>query len=593
MRIRRIDISHFRGIESCAWVLRPDQRFVSLIGPGDATKSTVLTAIERCLTDRWRVEFRDTDFFNADVTVPIVIRIAVDDLTEDLMSLDAFGSMLCGINSDGQLTHDPADAEDACVAIELRVEDDLEPQWTAVRPGDTEGRPVKSSLRSRFGVYRVDERVDAHLRWSRMSALGKLTESRHGTRSTLTAANRAAHKAVSAHVTTELADLATEIQHKMKALGSADFVELKPGLDLSLTNSQGNLALFDGSVPLMNFGLGTRRLAGAAAQQLAHAGSAILLVDEVEYGLEPHRLAHLLTTLRTPNAYAQVFITTHSPTALVHLDAQDLVTVRTTSGVTTLQLLGDPASLQGTLRSSPAAFLAKHVIVCEGKTELGIVLEALERWDRLRSSDNQAPSAALGVVAVEGRGGAAPSRAQSLCDAGYQVTLFADSDDPVTSAKYPGLSATGIQVIEWGNSFHTEAAICNDLDAPALTDLIALAVSVADDAETAQQSIHSQLQSRGAPRTTSPTDVESWIEANTTLEKAREIISRTAHEKTWFKNVEKGRRLVGFLATQPGDLLSDGPEVGISPLAQGLARMQHAVYGTRVVEKASHDESGT
>ncbi|GEM_PF-7054587 len=41
-----------------------------------------------------------------------------------------------------------------------------------------------------------------------MSALGKLTESRHGTRSTLTAANRAAHEAVSAHVTTELADLA-------------------------------------------------------------------------------------------------------------------------------------------------------------------------------------------------------------------------------------------------------------------------------------------------------------------------------------------------------------------------------------------------
>ena len=50
--------------------------------------------------------------------------------------------------------------------------------------------------------------AEAHLRWSRMSALGKLTESRHGTRSTLTAANRAAHEAVSAHVTTELADLA-------------------------------------------------------------------------------------------------------------------------------------------------------------------------------------------------------------------------------------------------------------------------------------------------------------------------------------------------------------------------------------------------
>lgn len=343
----------------------------------------------------------------------------------------------------------------------------------------------------------------------------------------------------------------------------------------------------------MSFGLGTRRLAGAAAQQLAHAGSAILLVDEVEYGLEPHRLAHLLTTLRTPNAYAQVFITTHSPTALVHLDAQDLVTVRSTAGITTLQSLIDPSSLQGTLRASPAAFLAKHVIVCEGKTELGIALEALERWDRLRSSDNQAPSAALGVVAVEGGGAAAPNRAQSLNDAGYQVTLFADSDDPATRDKYPGLSATGVQVIEWGNNFHTEAAICDNLDASELTQLIALAVSVADDAETAQQSIYSQLQSRGAPRTTPPADVKSWIEANTTLEKAREIISRTAHEKSWFKNVEKGRRLVEFLSTQPADLLSEGPEFGISALAKGLAELQRAVYGTRVVKKPDPDESGT
>ena len=57
---------------------------------------------------------------------------------------------------------------------------------------------------------------------------------------------------------------------------------------MSLTNAQGNLALFDGDVPLTNFGLGTRRLAGVAAQQMAHDDATLLLIDEVEYGLELH-----------------------------------------------------------------------------------------------------------------------------------------------------------------------------------------------------------------------------------------------------------------------------------------------------------------
>lgn len=99
--------------------------------------------------------------------------------------------------------------------------------------------------------------------------------------------------------------LAGRIKTEMEKLGSASFQDLKPGLDVSLNSAQGNLALFDGIVPLMNFGLGTRRLAATAVQQLAHQGSAVLLVDEVEYGLEPHRLVHLLNRLRQPGIYAK------------------------------------------------------------------------------------------------------------------------------------------------------------------------------------------------------------------------------------------------------------------------------------------------
>ena len=58
MRIRRLDIEHFRGIDRASWRLPTEQTFFTLIGPGDSTKSTILTAIERALTDRTTVTFQ-------------------------------------------------------------------------------------------------------------------------------------------------------------------------------------------------------------------------------------------------------------------------------------------------------------------------------------------------------------------------------------------------------------------------------------------------------------------------------------------------------------------------------------------------------
>jgi pimeloyl-ACP methyl ester carboxylesterase len=49
---------------------------------------------------------------------------------------------------------------------------DLEPEWTVVWPGVADDeQPVKGSKREAFGLFRIDDRVDAHLRWGRGSAL--------------------------------------------------------------------------------------------------------------------------------------------------------------------------------------------------------------------------------------------------------------------------------------------------------------------------------------------------------------------------------------------------------------------------------------
>ena len=52
MRIRRIDIENFRGIRKLTWIVPNDRTFFTLVGPSVATKSTMLTAIERALSDR-------------------------------------------------------------------------------------------------------------------------------------------------------------------------------------------------------------------------------------------------------------------------------------------------------------------------------------------------------------------------------------------------------------------------------------------------------------------------------------------------------------------------------------------------------------
>lgn len=560
MRIRRVDIESFRGIKAASWRLPPGQRFFALIGPGDSTKTTILTALERALHDRAGQSVQDTDFFQADVTRPIRIRVAVDHLPDELIAMDAFGGFLAGIDDEGEWTHDPGEESQCCVIIEFLVEADLDPVWQSYRPpleglDDEEPQPVRARHRSRMTAYRIDDRIDAHLRWSRTSALGKLTASRDDTRSTLTLAGRAARDAAADAVTDSLKALAEEVRIQVQAIGTTEFADLKPGLDLSLTNTQGNLALFEGDVPLTSFGLGTRRLTGAATQQLANQGSTTLLVDEVEHGLEPHRLVHLLGHLRNSDAFSQVFVTTHSPTALQHLEPEELIMVRSTTGVTDLRPLSAPADLRRLLKTSPEAFLARRIIINEGKTEYGVVLELLDEWN-LGGNPEPAPSAALGVVAIEGNGGTGSlAWAEQFLHAGYQVVLFIDSDDAATNQMVPDIKTLGGAVVQWEGEHSIETAVCAQLDEAGLTQFIQAALDVADDLDGAAQSYAGKLESLGAPGAKTGAEllnVATWAHAGVDLKRAREIVGRAAKSKSWFKRVDKGRRLARFMLDTPG-----------------------------------------
>lgn len=570
MRIRRIDIENFRGIKRSSWRLPKDQTFFALIGPGDSTKTTLLTAIERALHDRSGTTFADTDFHGAEVDQPIRIRVAVDDLPDDLIAMDAFGAFLAGIDSAGEWSHDPVDESEPCVIVELLVEADLEPVWQSYRPplGDEshlneEPHPVRARHRARMTAYRIDDRVDAHLRWSTTSALGKLTAKRADTKGTLTAANRAARDAAAASVTDELKSLAHEVQKSVQAIGTAEFADLKPGLDASLSNTRGNLALFEGDIPLTNFGLGTRRLTGAATQQLANEGSNTLLVDEVEYGLEPHRLVHLLGYLRKRGAFSQVFVTTHSPTALLHLEPNELMMVRSTGdGTTQVRPLNDPSSLRPLLKRCPEAFLSRRVVINEGKTEYGVVLRFLQEWDS-GPAPKPVPSAALGVVALEGDGGTGSVKwAKEFLGVGYDVVLFIDSDEPNANAMAPDVTQLGGTVVLWSGGVCIEVAICSQLDETGLNAYISAALEVVDDPDGSKQSYTDHLRQYAVRSGVTPPrldilDMTTWTATGISLDACRTAVALVSKQKGWFKRVDKGQRLGTFILETAA--LQEGP----------------------------------
>jgi predicted ATP-dependent endonuclease of OLD family len=130
MKLRHLLVRHFRGIDNLSWTLGGD--FICLIGAGDSGKSTVLDAIELVLSPRWNLTVDDSDFYQCDVTSPIVIEATVGDLPRRSLSDSAFGLRLRGLAADGTLHDEPQDGDESVITIRLTVDESLEPRWEVV-----------------------------------------------------------------------------------------------------------------------------------------------------------------------------------------------------------------------------------------------------------------------------------------------------------------------------------------------------------------------------------------------------------------------------------------------------------------------------
>lgn len=582
MRVRRLWIENFRGVKGLDWRIPATQKLTVLVGPGDTGKSTILEAIHFLLGDRWMVAFADTDFYGVDVSNSIVIKAALTDIPPALKRENAFGLWLSGMDGNGELHQDPDDELEQALLVQLTVDASLEPRWSvARRNGELQG--LTATQRRSFATFKVDDRTDTQLRWSRTSPLGRMSSQNGSERDALAAAGRAARDALAGHDSTALAALAGKIQERANKIGGGSFSDIKPGLDTSRSSMGAALALYEGVVPLTSYGLGSRRLASLAIQQLAAGDRSVAVIDEIESGLEPHRAVRLLTYLLGNEEYSQVVLTTHSPVLVEHAKLANLATVQNHDGIVTVTSLEDVSEVMQRLRRSrPSSLLARRVVVTEGKTEHGLMLECIDSWDHDRTTQGLSTAAGEGVTVMDAQGGAeAAQKAEALLGLGLEAAAFLDNDDRTVDISVHSASNAGVRVFRWDEGNNTEAQLCMGLGPETLTELIELGSELRHGHDTVLQ----DLSSVDPVNPVASLKVKDWTDAGMAIEDARERVAAAAARRSWFKTVDGGRALARFV-------LSDYENPELSRFAAYLDNAKNFIYPaeTGAVQSLQADE---
>ena len=564
MQIRQIAIRNFRGIEQLTW--DPMSALSCLIGRGDVGKSTVLDAIELALSPR-APAITDTDFIGGDTSKQIELQVTVGELSEDALEDGRFGLHLRGWQKSGGLRDEPQGDDESVVTVRVVIDASLEGEWT-LHTDRQDPKVLSPRDRALFGVVRLGPEVEKHLTWGRNTALSAATDDRDPAVLALADAFRAARDHVVTNGLPSLAGVASSVRDEATKLGAYCSTPYRAGLDMQRTAmSLSGIALHDGDVPVRLAGLGTRRLVSLAIQRISVKAGAIVLIDEVEHGLEPHRIRHALKVLRdaldsdaADVPKGQVFLTTHSHTTLVELNHKQVAVCCRAGG--TLTIRTPPAPLQPLLRRVPEAFLAQRVLACEGPTEVGLIRGLRDAWNAGRPF----PFEAKGTWLADGGGHQAPATALQLASLGYKTALFRDSDVPLDLAVSAQLTAAGIDVYEWDGTVATEQRIFTDASWPVVQRLLDIAYEAHTETSVLSQVAHYL----GVPNLPGP-KLSDWHTIGKTDDELRAALGTAAKKREWYKNMTFGELV--------GDAL--GPETRATPttpLAQLLSKVEGWLY---------------
>lgn len=581
MRIRHVKIKNFRGIQELSWAPGPGVN--CLIGQGDSTKTTVLDAIELALTPRNYSFADDSDFYNLNVEHPIEIMLTLGDLPPEFVVENRYGMYLRGWDVDAEnIVDEPSEKLEDVLTLRVMIDKSLESRWSIFNeriaasdndPPMVRYKDMRSIAPSRLGPF-----AERHLGWGRQSVLGQMEESNECLSNRLAEASRAARRAFQKTGGDVFKDTVARVEKLSKEFSVPVREGFRAELDLQSVNiSSGGIALHDGNLPLRRLGTGSGRLLVSALQRDASSQAHVALVDEIEHGLEPHRIARLLTYLKQGDGDTpppQIFLTTHSPVVIRELTAVDICTVRSVEGVTTVKAVSGVSAgidkIQGYLRASPEAFLASRVLIGEGKTECGL-LRGLDNWWIDEGKDSFAYH---GVVAIGGGGkDRAPMVAESLLELGYSVALLLDSDEEPNPRALEGVKIAGGKIFQWEGKCSTEERIFLDVPWETVGELVNLAAQ-----ETSSDGVFKRINNACKDQVLEPLqkkilpsslDTEAFRRA---LGAAAKFEDKDKKKKAWFKDIARSESVAKIIAPRLDDIAGN-------PLAHSIGQIRKWIDG--------------
>lgn len=571
MRIVLLEIKNFRGIKELTWA--PAPRVNCLIGPGDSTKTTILDAIELGLSPRSYLFADDTDFYGLVVDRPIEITVTLAGLPVEFVTEGNYGLFLRGWNkAENELHDEPRAGMEETLSIRLVIDRTLEARWSIyndrlakdVDPPTLRYKHAQSVAPTRLGPY-----AERHLGWGRQSILSKLGAAKENLSHQVAEARRAAKAAFPKDNNSPFKAAAEHAEQLAKKMSVRVRTKYTAALDVEgISITTGGIALHDNDLPLRCLGTGSSRLIVSALQH--DTGNAhIALVDEIEHGLEPHRIARLLKFLAAPldgankGAPAQTFMTTHSPVVLRELNATDLFTVRVADNKTLVAPVSTPDMeadrIQAHVRAAPEAFLASRILVGEGRTECGLA-RGLDTWWVGKAKES---FALQGAIAIDGGGNTkAASFAAHLLKLGYGVGLWLDSDDKVAEEVLDPIRSAGGRIFEWPDACSTEERLFRDVPWATVKELINVAIEGAGDA-----SVRAKI--NAACKTANLGDLADLsLPASLDSEKFRKALGTAATTETkngapaWFKSMPAGEAIAPIVAGAL-DKIADKPTAKI------------------------------
>lgn len=516
MVVHRLTLRRFRQFADFVW--EPQPGINCLVGPGDSGKTTVLEAIARATSPAPYGPAAEHDYYRRRTDEGFEIELVLGALDDRLKGMFRPPPLWGWVGPGEELRDAPVDAE-AVLVVLVRGTPDLELEHR-VRSPDGEELFFSADKRRELGLCRVgDARGSA--REFRM-ARGSLVERTLGRDEVRGAAAGAVREA------SKLLDIPTEVVDRLDALAErlrgdglvADSVTLEllspPGQSLL-----GLLGLALGergeAIPLSQAGQGTQRLASFLLARALALTPALVVIDELEVGLEPYRRRLLVQRLRKLlEGGGQAFLTTHSSTVLSELDVAEVHrldwhleaaptpatpdTERPSSDaapprVPTPRLTRLSPDLARTKDENAEALLCRLPVVCEGQTEVEVLRVLL---DQLAKRDGYS-LAALGVQLVDGGG---QPHVFGVVDAyraaGFRLGLFLDEESVHSGARVERAGHDEVSAATWRGATCTEDALAKGLTLEQLDDLLEVGDPATDRlAEGRRRQLCAKLEHQG------------------------------------------------------------------------------------------------